>query len=158
MSGIIEFFGSAAEGVFSQLGKVKHARRLDLFVANMAGSPATAQGGAATLRYVTTRIDPSTVAEFEFRTGVHVADALDAGGNLLEVKSLNFANVNDFVVRKEYTDILEQVTAFRDYAASQGKIVTLVFEVQVEASHRTIFDEILGELVAHPSVRFVDGF
>jgi hypothetical protein len=158
---ILEFFPDSAKGVFEQLSKIAHVGEqggLGRFVVKLGQSQTDAQGAAAVLRYVTTRMNPSQVVQLEVTISGKIVDVIDDSGNLLEFKSLNLETYPEFLARREFEDIRDQGFVFQEFAASQGKTLTLVMENQVPAQWQGLFTDIVGPLLARPGVSFVDGF
>jgi hypothetical protein len=156
---ILDNFPTVGEAVFGQLAQVTHARRLDEFVVNLAKSDTDALGASATLYFVTRRMNPADILEFEARIpgSTRIADVRDRLGNLIESKANNWDSLPEFLGDSAFGSILAQVTEFQAAAASEGKLFTLVFSNSVPAQHRAAFDRVLGAFVTLPNVRFVDG-
>ncbi len=157
------FYFPAGEGraVFEQLQKVAHVGEqggLGDLVVNLGKSQSDAIGSAATLRYATTKMDPSKVARFEVTVPGGRVDMVDDAGDFFEFKSLDLSIYGDFVARIELGKIKNQSLLFQQAAAEGGKVLTLAFERSVPPAYQALFDEVLGPLIALPNVRFVNGF
>lgn len=166
---ILYFFSDSADEVFEQISIVKGVDGLGDLAIELGKSQSAAQGAAAGLRWATTRMNPSDIARFEFSVPPKRVDILDSAGNLLEFKSLNFANYNDFILKREFEEIFDQATVFHNYVKANGKQLSLAFENPVPANFVELFNTTLGSLVklspdgtsvvyTAPNVVFVNGF
>jgi hypothetical protein len=156
---ILDYFGEATSAdIFGLLNQVKAVPGLSDLVVNLGKQTNDAIGAAATLRYVTTQMDPAQLARFEFPVPGAIADAVDKSGNLFEFKALNLEEYPEFLVKQEFEDTRSQVELFEAYVQGTGKSVTLAFQNAIPASHKALFDSYFGEMLSRGTVKFVDGF
>jgi len=159
LTNILFYFDEAvAKQTFEQISLVKHAGGLDELVVNLGRSQGDAATSSALLRYVTTKMSPTDVARFEFPVGARVADVLDTAGNLMEFKALDWSRYNSFTLRFELLKVRDQAVVFQQYAAANGKTLTLLFDQPCPPALQQTFTDILGPLTSQPNVSVVMGY
>jgi hypothetical protein len=159
VNGILQVFPQP-EVHFERIARLKEVPGLDKEIADLGRgleNVNNAKGAAAELRYATDVLSPSEIARFQPEIPGGVPDILDGAGNLHEIKYREWT-LPEFLVRRDLEDILTQATNAQQFAAANGKVYTLAFEIPPPPIYKAVFDEIFAEFRSRPGVVIVEGF
>jgi hypothetical protein len=161
VSGIIEVFIKTSEQQFERIARLKDVGHLDEQIAALGSRLEERVWGVnAELRFADERIGASNVKTFQERIPASSRpDITDSAGNLYEIKYRSWTkDTPESAIRADLADILEQSTIQQEFAASQGKMFTLAFEVPIPSKYDELFDEMFYDLMSRGNVAVVNGF